>query len=293
MKYYYYSAVIAALWAVATVCLPSFAADEGTAVSPTSKSHTGVDSVSISKVTPRTSADVPQNCQLPVVLLADYQLQSSSSGLIKTRAFIWSPKDKSGSGYKKGLRPISAVMQAAVKKGSGSVKVAFPPLAMPVKADPQTQLVIVSSLQNSAQKEVAWGSTYNFVRGSMMLAKTADKSPRSAITVLDFSPKVGTLTVGKTQEFTYKFQYSLKDQDYGFVNFELKNAMDSFETSPWYCAAVPVPKGAGVVKYVSSKYFFPYMYKFYKMRLGVLYRTEPLGGTVDALFYGDWQLASN
>lgn len=296
MKDYYRLAVIAVLLAVITVSLPSWAQKTSaqSSFSATDKSHTGVDSVSISKITPRTSADVPQNCQFPVVLLADYKLSSSAQGFIKARAFIWSKDHKDKKiGYKKGLKPISAVMQAAVKKGSGSVKVSFPPLAMPVKADSQTQLVIVASLQDSKQKELAWGSSYNFVRGTLSMAKTADKSPRTAITVLDFTPKVGVITIGKAQEFAYKFQYSLKDQDYAFVNFELKNAMDDYATSPWYCAVVPVPKGAGIVKYVSGRYFFPYMYKLYKMRLGVHYRTEPLGGTIDSLFYGDWQLNSN
>lgn len=282
--------------AVLTVVLPSWAQNNSVekAFNATGKSHTGVDEVSISKITPRTSADVPQNYQLPVVLLADYKLSSSAQGFIKARAFIWSRNNKSkNTGYKSGLKPISSIMQAAVKKGSGSIKVSFPPLAMPVQADSQTQLVIVASLQNGQQKELAWGSSYNFVRGTLTLAKTADKSPKTAITVLDFTPKVGLLTVGKAQKFTYKFQYSLKERDYAFVNFELKNALDDYSTSPWYCAVVPVPKGAGVAKYVSNRYFFPYMYKLYKMRLGVHYREDPLGGTIDSLFYGDWQLNSN
>ena len=61
--------------AVLTVVLPSWAQNNSVekAFNATGKSHTGVDEVSISKITPRTSADVPQNCQLPVVLLADYK----------------------------------------------------------------------------------------------------------------------------------------------------------------------------------------------------------------------------
>ena len=257
----------------------------------TGKSHNNTDFISIAKITPRTAADVPIGSQFPVTMEAASRLKSMKSGIIKARAFIWAPGAKSGkASYKKGLTPVSKVLSARVSGGDQKVKFTFPMLKMPAAPLPQTQLVIVASLQTPAGKELAWGSSYNFVRGKMFLTKTAAKTPRDAMVVLSFSPKTGELAVGRAHQFSYRFQYSLKSRETGFVSFELRNALDAPGVGPWHSAIIPVPRGAGIVKYVSDKYFFPYVRRSLPMRLHVLYRIDPLGIAHDNFLYGDWSL---
>ena len=259
----------------------------------TGGSHNGIDPVAISKITPRTSACVPVKSTFPISLSVSAELKTSKSGAVKIGAFLWSPGGGAGKGaYKKGLTPLCKAVTKPVKNGKNAIDLSLPPVTMPADIKPNTQVVTVVSLQNEKGKEVAWNSSYNFIRGEMILTKTSRTSPRDVITVLSYSPKAGDLAVGTSHQFTYKFQYSLKSRDYAFVNFELGDAKNDLTVGPWHCAAIPVPKGSGIVKFVSDPYFFPYALKFLAMRLSVHYRVKPLSGTENSLFYGDWNLVA-
>ncbi len=275
------AAIVAALWSVS----PEAKAEN--------KSHTGVDHVEITKITPRLGADLPVPCQLPFQLEVQYRLSSAPKGKVRIGLFLWEPgvkgASKTGSSLT-GLKQLIKPIEKDIAKGGGVLTLTTDVVTLEAMKSKNCQLLTIVNMHDASKKELCWATSYNFLRGSLSVRKTAEVGARDSIQMMSYYPKLGSLETGKDHSFTFNLQYNLKTKDWAFINLELGEQGSPGTVGPWYSVIVPVKKGAGLIKVTTRKFFMPVAYAGKQMALSVPYRVDALGGTVDVLRYGPWVL---
>lgn len=282
---------LGAVWLALVLSLALWPAQSAWADGLSSKSHTGVDSLVITKITPRTGADIPAPAELPFTMEVSYRLKSAPVAKVRVGVFLWKPGLGAGRvGAKKGLVPLCKITEKTLRNSQGKTVLVTPPVKLAQASQSNTQVVVIVNMQNGNKKELCWASSYNFLRGSLVVRPASKGAGRDTITVMSCLPKVGNLTAGKNYTFVVNFQYSLKSKKYGFVNFEWGDNARRGNLGPWYNVCVPVKSGTGVVKMVSGNYLFPSSWAEKKMNMEVFYRVAPLGGTITMNSYGPWTI---
>ena len=279
------------------VCLvASICGFSGEQAGAESKSHTGRDHVRITKITPRTSADIPVPCSMPFSLELSYNLATADSGRIRLGVFLWRPgvnKTKgtqASSSALKGLQPLIKPIEKKIKKGSGAITITTPAVSLPKVSGNNYQVVVVANVQDSTKKELCWATSYNFLRGTLSVRTTADKGTRDYVRVVSAEPRQGALVTGREHTFNVVLRYNLKSKPYGYVNLELGQSDRPGNIGPWYSVCVPVKQGMGMLYIATRKFFLPAAYAGRQLEMLVPFRVNPLGGTVCVLQVGPWPL---
>lgn len=257
------------------------------------KSHTGRDHVRITKITPRTGADLPTPSLLPFHLEVGYTLESAPKGKLRVGVFRWrsgTSTRRTPRGMAPGLEPLLPPLERDIRKGTSVVQITTDPVALKAGGGSNNQVIVVVNIQDPTRRELCWATSYNFLRGELSVRPGSGAPGGDSIQVLSFYPRVGTLKTGHDHPFTVNLQYSLKSKPWGFVNLELGEPSQQGQSAAWYTVVVPVRRGTGVVKVTTRRFFLPAAYSNRAMELALPFRVDPLGGTVDVPRFGPWML---
>lgn len=249
------------------------------------KSHTGQDFVRIQKITPRTGADLPTPTLVPYHLEVLCTLKSAPRGKVRVGVFRMRPGAK-GSAFE----PLAPTVEKAVVQGKQTLVLKTDPVSLKSASEKNAQIAVVVNLRDASGKELGWATSHNFLRGSLSVRPQKASAVRNSLQVLSFFPKVGSLRTGQAHTFTVNMRYSVATAPWGFVNLELGERGSQGQVGPWYSVAVPVRTGTGLLRVTTRDFFLPAAYTNKQMELGIPFRVDPLGGTVDILRFGPWAL---
>lgn len=256
-----------------TLALVMLLAGESAAWAQTNtKTLNGKDGVQISKITPRTNAEIP----LPVrdfVFFLELQgrVVTTPTGRAVVRFYRYSPETLK-------LVPVApAVSRRLATRQGERWLVQSQPITLP-DARPDERLYVKASLFDAKGRLVSWSESFNTIRGSATV--TPSRAPASAdrVRALPGTTAPSTpLALDTSTEFVIRIRYEVRSSPRGVISVEFGELNDIRGGRPWSVSVVEVPAGTGEVELRRSFPVNPSL-KGTILAVAVTLRNDPLSG---------------
>jgi hypothetical protein len=243
----------------------------------------GGDSIRITRVTPRTGADLPLPVVVPYHLEVTYTLNSSPRGALRAGVFEWSP------GWSR-PRPLIEPVNRPIEKGRGTLVLTTPPASISQKSASDSQVLAIVRLKGADDADLGYSLSYNFLAGQLLVREADRQRGYDEVKVLSLFPSPGGLRVGQRYTFSYGLSYTVVRRDFAFLNMEVGSRQDLLKGTPYYSLVVPLPRGAGVARVKTRELTLPPSMLGQELWLDASLRVDPLGGTWDVRELGPWRL---
>lgn len=253
-------------------------AGESTAWAQTNtKTLNGKDGVQITKITPRTNAEIP----LPV---RDYVFYIELQGRVVTtpkgraivRFYRYSPETLK-------LVPVAPAVAHPLGANRGERwLVQSRPITLP-DARPDERLYVKASLFDAKGRLVSWSESFNTVKGTTTITPSRAPASTDRVRALPGTTAPGTtLAVDGPAEFVIRIRYEVKSSPRGVISVELGELNDIRGGRPWSVSVIEVPAGTGEVELRRSFPMSPSL-KGTVLAVAVALRNDPLSGASSRL----------
>ncbi|MCE1248536.1 MAG: hypothetical protein LWY06_18010 [Firmicutes bacterium] len=247
------------------------------------KNH--IDSVEITKITPRSLAYLPKPVKIPYVMEIKYALKSLPDAKLVVHFY----RTNSGEKVKSlSLGEINKLRKTYnVKKGSN----VFLHVSDPVEVgldEKIKEVYAVVSLVNSKGQELAFSSSKNIIAGSFKIYPDKRAAENDKITYLNVTPKKRSeIKSNQVSKFEIDMEYSLKSRKIGYIDFLFMDVADLGTGRCWSAATIAVPPGRGKIS-VSPEIFFSSNLSGRNMGIGIIYWLDPLRTSWNYLKISDY-----
>jgi len=237
------------------------------------KSRNGIDSIKITKITPRSLSHLLKPVNMPVHLELDYKLKTAKKGKVVVYFYkIY----KKGITKKMEFKEITHLRKVySVKKGRKIFLHVSDPVV--IKANERViQLYTAASLVNDKGKELAFSTSKNFISGTYKIFPDKKASSRDYLIRLGVKPETGSiLKTEKTVKFEISLKYSLATRQIAYIDILFADVSELGTGRCWVSATVAVPKGSGKIL-LRPEVFFGKNFKGNNMGIGISYWLRPL-----------------
>lgn len=240
-----------------------------------SKTYNHKDGVMISKITPRTNAEIPLPASDFVIYLElRSKMMTTPTGEIHVDFYRYS---------KRSVRPVHVAptirrtVQATVDPQKWLIQSA--PITI-ASADTDEQIYVKAYLLNSKGKVVGWSESFNPLRGQVTIRPNARTATRDSVRSLPGTTPANTrLGISGAASFVIRLHYDVKSSPRGVINIEFGELRDIRKGAPWSVSVVEVPAGSGEVEIRRS---FPLVASLRgtQMAIGVSLLNDPLSGSI-------------
>jgi len=247
-----------------------------------SVSRNRVDSIKITRITPRTLTQLLKPVNMPINMEIEYNLRSEKTGKVVITAY----KFKAGR-----LDEVSDLRRVyRVNKGKKTIRHTTPILKIP-KKDNTIFVYVVASLVGSRGKELAFSSSKEIVSGSYKIFESNSKPTGNYIRLISISPKTGSDIKTETPtEFDIVLNYSVRRVDIAYVTVVFCRPAELGTGRNWKSATVAVPGGKGKIR-LKPLVNFPKNLAGKNMAMSITLWLEPLKGSEDYIWIRDYFLS--
>ncbi len=278
MKKHYFLWLILLL--VFVVTCPSFAGVN-------TKSRNGQDTITISKITPRSFSCLLKPVNMPVNLEVLYDLKTTDKG----KVVIYFYKV-----YRKGISKKLDIVEIkelrkvfVIKKGQSSISYVSPPLKI-AKDEKIYEIYTAASLVDDKNKEQAFSTSKNFIAGTYEIIPGKEAPDKDTIQEIGIKPRTGTnITAGQITDFQISLKYSLKTAPLAYIVVTFSDISEMGTGLCWHSSTITVPRGQGKLVVKPSVYFSKNL-AGKNMGVGISYWIDPLKNSLSLLRFVDYFL---
>ena len=252
-----------------------------------SKSRNKIDSIKITKITPRSLSCLLKPVNMPVNLEILYNLKSSEKG--KVVIYFYKVYRK-GIAKKLDIKEIKQLRQVyEVKKGEKSISYSSKPIKIG-KDEKIYELYTATSLVDEKNKEVAFSTSKNIISGTYEIVPGKKTPTKDFIRQIAIKPGIGSqLVTGKTTDFQITLQYSLKSKPMAFVVVTFADVSELGTGLCWHSSTFSVPRGQGKL-IIKPRVFLAKNLSQKNMGIGISYWLNPLKNSITLLRVVDYFL---
>lgn len=266
---YAWSRIVTVIAATVMASMPPLARADSNMMSLNKK-----DGVKLTKITPRTLAELPVPMNDFIVYFElKILLRSSPRGTVDV-SFYRRANNR--------LYPLATAVKLKVKgsKRASIFALQSPPITIH-SARPGDQLYIRARLRDAGGNDVSWSDSVNPLRGNVSVRPATRTATADDLTALPgTSPAPGTaLPTDTPLSFVIRLNYSVRAVRRGIINVEFGELSDVRQGREWTASVVEVPRGTGQVE-IRRTFRFPSALAGRKMVIGYALRLDPLGGSV-------------
>lgn len=236
------------------------------------KTLNGKDGVQISKITPRTSAEIPLPLQRFVFHLeVQAKAVTTPTARVSVRFYRYSPSDMK-------LVAVAAPVDRALRGSKGDrFLVKSHPITL-TDARPDERLYVKACLFDGRGRLVSYSDSFNPLRGTVVITPSAQAAQSDRIRALPgtISPNT-SLKVNADAEIVVRIHYDVKSTPQGVISVELGELGDIREGKPWSVSVIEVPAGSGEIE-LRRTFSVTSAMQGVRLAIAVALRTDPMSG---------------
>lgn len=252
-----------------------------------SKSRNGQDTITITKITPRSLSYLLKPVNMPINLEVLYDLKTGEKG----KVVIYFYKV-----YRKGISTKLDIVEIKelrkvfnVSRGKKNLSFISSPLKIG-KDEKIYEIYTAASLMDMKNKEQAFSTSKNFVAGTYEIIPGKDAPDRDSLQEIGIKPRTGTtITTGKTTDFQIAMKYSLRTKSQAYIVVIFSDISEMGTGLCWHSSTFTVPKGQGKLVIKPSVYFSKNL-SGKNMGVGISYWLDPLQNSLTLLRFVDYFL---